>query len=395
MIGMIEMTHRRRAGWLFALVAIGSIAGCGETQLDTSHGQTRGKSVNGTGVFLELIRDRGHEVRTARRLNDELGEWAETIVRFAPYAGPIEQDEAQWFLDWQLARPGRRLIFVCRDGGAEAEYWAAALASLPADAPQEQRDRIEAKLEAASGWGSQLPPPGIEPADPTVWFSLDESLGRPIICSTLEGPWAEGVDPASAELPVNRGLMSVSEVETPLLIGDGRILAMDWVWEMADGPNDPSEVLVIVNGSFLLNAALVPPGRRPLALRAAEWAGDEPRNIAFVEGSFLLGDEAPMPTPFDVIRQIPELGMVAIHFMVLALVAALSRAVILGRPRPAPASGADRPRAHAEALGYLMSRIGSERAAVALLDSYRRWRRPQALEGEAREADSRTVPPRR
>jgi hypothetical protein len=388
---MNGMTHRRRAGWPVSLAAIVAIVGCGETEIDTSYGQARGKSVSGTGVFAELLRDRGHEVRTARRLNDELGEWARTIIRFAPYAGPIEQDEAQWFLDWQLARPGRRLIYVCRDGGAEAEYWSAALAALPGDAPQEQRDRIEARLESAGGWGSQLAPPGTEPADPEVWFSLDDSPGSPTTCSTLEGPWAEGIDPALAGIPINRGLTSVSGVEVPLLIGDGRVLAMDWVWEMADGPDDPSAVLVVANGSFLLNAALVPPGRRPLALRAAEWAGDGPRNVAFVEGSFPLGEETPMPSPFDVIRQIPELRMVAGHFMVLALVAALSRAVILGRPRAAPASGADRPRAHAEALGYLMSRVGAERAAVALLDSYRRWRRPQPHEDEA---GPRSVPNR-
>lgn len=374
---MIAPGTRVRVPALVALAAVASLSGCGGTEIDTTYGLTRGKSVNGTGAFAELLRLRGHEVRTARRLNDELGEWADTLVRFAPYSGPIEREEAGWYLDWQLSQPGRRLIFVCRDGGAEAEYWAAALASLPPDAPPEQRDRIEAKLDQASGWGSQLAPPGTEPADPDAWFGQDASGGMTPACSTLEGPWAEGVDPASAEIPVSRALDSVSEVEVPLLLGDGRVLVMDWVWEMEAGGEEPSAVLVVANGSFLLNAAMVPPARRPLASRAADWAGDEPRNVAFVEGSFLLGDETPMPTPWDVIRQIPELGMVAGHFMALALVAALSRAVILGRPRPAPDSGADRPRAHAEALGDLMARVGGDRAARAILSSYRRWRRPR------------------
>ncbi|QDV34199.1 DUF4350 domain-containing protein [Tautonia plasticadhaerens] len=361
-----------------ALAVVASLSGCGGTEIDTTYGLTRGESVNGTGVFAELLRHRGHEVRTARRLNDELGDWAETLVRFAPYSGPIEREEAEWYLDWQLSRPGRRLIYVCRDGGAEAEYWSAALASLPADAPQAQRERIEARLADAGGWGSQPAPPGTEPADPETWFGLDTTGGMTPACSSLEGPWAEGVDPASAAIPVNRALDSVGEAEAPLLVGDGRILAMDWTWEMEAGGDDRSAVLVLANGAFLLNAAMVPPGRRPLAVRAAGWAGEEPRNVAFVEGSFLLGEETPMPTPWDVIRQIPALGVVAGHFLALALAAALSRAVILGRPRPAPSSGADRPRAHAEALGDLMARVGGDRAARAILASYRRWRRPGA-----------------
>ncbi|RUL86170.1 DUF4350 domain-containing protein [Tautonia sociabilis] len=382
---MIASGHGSRILALVAMAAALSLSGCGEERIETEYGRMRGRSVNGTGAFAELLRGRGHEVRAARRLNDELAGWADTIVRFAPEPGPIERDEADWYLDWQLSGLGRRLIFVCRDGGAEAEYWAAALSSLPADAPRVQRDRILRKLGEAGGWGSDPAPPDLEPAEAQLWFSIDSSRGLTASASTLDGPWAEGVDPAAANVPINRAIEQTSETEMPLLVGDGRILAMDWVWEMNEG-TDPSAVLVLANGSFLLNAAIVPKARRSLTLRVAEWAGSTPRKVAFVEGPFVFGAQQPLPTPWEVIRQVPELGMVAGHFLAFALAAALSRAVLLGRPRPAPSIALDRPSAHAEALGHLLARVGASQAARSILASYRRWRRPQ------RAVDARTEP---
>lgn len=68
------------------LLALG-VSGCG-SDLDATYGKSRGTSLNGTSVLARMLRDSGHEVRTAIRLNDELADWAEGIVRFAPYPGP-------------------------------------------------------------------------------------------------------------------------------------------------------------------------------------------------------------------------------------------------------------------------------------------------------------------
>lgn len=364
----------------FAFLAV--VSGCGETEIDTTYGRVAGRSVNGTGAFADLLKARGHEVRIARRLTDDLSDWAETIVRFLPDPGPPEIDEANWYYNWQIMGDDRRLILVCRDGDAALEYWDAALASLPDDAPEEQRERIELNQSKATGWGSGIPYQSTEALDPDLWFAMDDDTGMTVTCSELEGSWAEGIDPKLAAIPLRNAPESAYMTDELLLTGDdGRVLAMELSWFEGD---DSSAVLVIANGSFLLNAAIVPKGRRPLTTRVADWAGASPKRIAFVEGDSLLEDDSPsMPTPWQVIRQVPELGVVAGHFMVLALVAALAHAVILGRPRSSPSSGADRPRAHADALGDLLARLGSQRAARSLLATYRRWRRPQSLDDQA------------
>ena len=65
----------------------------------------------------------------------------------------------------------------------------------------------------------------------------------------------------------------------------------------------------------------------------------------------------------------------AAQLLVLGLAACLARAPRLGRPRPEPPSGEDRPVAHPEALGALLARTGAGRDARPL-DAYRRWRQP-------------------
>ena len=106
--------------------------------------------------------------------------------------------------------------------------------------------------------------------------------------------------------------------------------------------SDDARVLVVANGSFLLNAALVNRARRPLALRVARWAGDEPMHVAFVEGSFVLGDPPAQPSVFGLLK-VPPFGWLAAQLLVLGLAVCLARAPRLGRPRPDPPSGEDRP----------------------------------------------------
>jgi hypothetical protein len=69
---------------------------------------------------------------------------------------------------------------------------------------------------------------------------------------------------------------------------------------------------------------------------------------------------------------------VGVHVLLLLLFGVLVKAPILGRPRPATTTDAERPSAHAEALGYLLARTRDEATARAHLKSYRRWRQASA-----------------
>ena len=100
-----------------------------------------------------------------------------------------------------------------------------------------------------------------------------------------------------------------------------------------------------------------------------------------------------MPTLWDLLRRLPAVRWVAIQVGLAALMAALARAPRLGRPRPAPPSGADRPAEHALALGTLLARADAAPYARELLDRYRRWRHPaHGTAGEARTPRQQPAP---
>jgi hypothetical protein len=368
---MIVRAGRRRgpAAVLLIGLVLPTLSGC-SAGLETSYGRTRGASLNGTGTAAALFREAGHNVRTAIRLSDELDAWADVIVRFAPRPGPPPSDEADWYDGWLTREHDRRLIYVPRDYDAQAEYWTSVLEQLPEDAPADQRARGLKLRDEARKWPDHRPDVPKEVASPEDWFAVE--VPEPdvaTVCTTLGGPWGREIDPARAALTRHETLKV--ESETVLLAGDDRPLAIEWTRF-----ND-SRVLVVASGVFLLNATLVNPARRPLALRVVDWAGDSPRNVAFVEGSSVLGEEASMPSVFKLLR-VPPFGWVAAQMMVLGLAACLARAPRLGRARSEPSAGEDRPVAHPEALGILLARIGQPEQARTIIDAYRQWRRKSA-----------------
>jgi hypothetical protein len=346
------------------------LAGCSGGGVDAEYGRLRDKSINGTGALAELFREQGSTVRRTTRLNEDVGEWSQTIVRFAPYPGPPDHKEAEWYRDWLSAGPDRRLIYIPRDYDAEPEYWTEVLANLPATKDASYRRRIETRRNESRSWPSELPTPAKEPAAAFDWFAIEPNAPAPSVCEILDGPWATDVDPAAA-LITKHQVPKVAP-EKVFLSGDRVPLVFSW------RANTGGEILVVANGSFLLNGSLMNRARRLLALRVVDWGSDpdDPANVAFVETRY-PDQRGEMSTssvfaPFT----IDPTGWVLAHWMVFLLLLCLSAAAILGRPRRDPSAGSDRPVAHAEALGDLLERTRDVDAARDQIENYQRWRHP-------------------
>jgi|GEM_PF-1462707 len=350
----------------FALLLVASLlSGCSGEQVETAYGRSRDRSLNGTGALVELFRDRGHTVRTAVRLSDELGEWADVIVRFSPRPGPPEEEEADWYFSWLSELGDRQMIYVVRDYSALADYWQEVLDHLPSSGADTERSRAKQLRDDAVSADSQKREWPKQVARPEDWFDLNRPKDPPTACKTLEGPWSEGVDPARARL--SRHETFKVEAERVLLEGDGQALVMDWTLY------NQSRVLAVANGSFLLNGALLLPARRPLASYTVDWVGEEPLNVAFVDGRAPLSSPSADPSVFALLK-IHPFGWVVAQFLLLGLAACLARAPRLGRARQEASTGEDRPVAHPEALGALLARAGDIGNARLILDAYRRWR---------------------
>ncbi len=349
-------------------LVIGS--GCSQQGPETIYGSAEGTSLNGTRTFADLLRHQGHTVRSAWSLTEPLAGWANVLVRFSTKPGPIDRDEADWYSEWLDGEPGRSLIYVVRDYDAEPEYWDRVVQQLTSPSDAERRALAQSRRDWAKNWVARLPARAKEPADAEDWFALGPPLAPPVTCKTLGGPWAVGVDPRQAALPLHEPFKA-DDRERVLLTGDGQVLAMDWETESG------GRVLVIASGAFLLNLPLVNPARRSLAEQVAAWVGNRSRHVAFVNGPSVLGNPDADRTLIDLAWEDDRLFWVALHFVLFGLLACLARAPRLGRPRPDPPSDADRPAAHAEALGALLERSRDADAARHVLAAYRRWRFPR------------------
>ena len=381
----------RRAGQILGLLCLTALvaSGCGPSRVEKSYGRSRGSSINGTGVLAELFRQRGDEVRAAVRLNDTLSQWADVLVRFSMHPGPPDAEEARWMLDWLRGRPGRRLVYVVRDFDAEPDFWTETIAALPVDAPAEVRNRLKENLDQSQDWVAGLPPKPKSPARPIEWFAVDPKPPPPSTCRKLEGPWAKEVDAKSAAISRHAGFRVDEDDQPVLLRGDGAPLAIAWTLD------NGSRALALANASFLLNASLLNRARRPLAVRVVDWTGPGSSHVAFVEGEEVLASKDPeassSSSPFRLL-QVSPFGRVAAHVLAFLLLLALAYAVRLGRPRPEPPSGVERPSAHPEALGVLLARTGRADTARSLLDVYRRWRHPSSASGRAAPAGPSSTP---
>jgi uncharacterized protein DUF4350 len=344
---------------------------------ETDYGVSRGKSLNGTSAFASLLRHRGHEVRAAIRLTDELAGWAGGIVRFAPYPGPPEEAEAAWYHRWLAEDPDRWLIYVVRDFDTLAEYWKDVRDSLSEATEADRRTEAEEKRGDAANWVDRLPHKPKKTGNREDWFTVESAAGSPKVCAKLEGLWAEGIDARAAALTLHEAIQS--DRRSILLSGDDKPLVLD------KSVIGRGRILIVANGSFLLNEALVKAARRPLAERVAGWPESEMQHVAFVEGSSPTGAVEGNPSLWALLGRLPVLRWVAIQMAVAGVLASLARAPRLGRPRPDPVSGADRPAAHAEALGALLERAAAAGESRELLERYRAWRSPHTARESGRQ----------
>jgi hypothetical protein len=352
---------------LFAALSTAVFSGCGMRGPETDYGLSRGTSLNGTSAFAAICSARGHEVRPAIRLTEELAEWAEGIVRFSTYPGPPEAAEAKWYREWLAADPSRWLIYVVRDFDTQAEYWKQVRDGINQTADPDRHAEAEEKRSATVNWVAELPKKPEKIANPDDWFKVEFVANPPRVSTKLEGEWAKDVDAAAAALPVHESIHS--RRGRILLSGDSKPLALDL------SAQSPGNTLIIANGAFLLNEALVNVARRPLALRVADWPESRSQHVAFVEGSFVMGGAEETSTIWELMERLLSFRWVAIQMAIAGTLAALARAPRLGRPRPDPVSGADRPAAHAEALGAMLERGRATTESQKLLEYYRNWRR--------------------
>ena len=190
---------------------------------------------------------------------------------------------------------------------------------------------------AQSAWDGTMS--GLSQADECTWFKVDRSV-LPRRVNSLEGLWSEGIDASQTDIWLHSRLILASEDEihlgwqvTPLLSSEGDVLAAEV------SRSNGSRVIVVNNGSWLLNLPLVNHEHRKLAGRLIDRCGS-PRQMIFVEsdeyGPQVAGSRQRKHHGLEAFTAWP-LNCILLHMTVLGILYCFSVFPIFGRPKRLPA----------------------------------------------------------
>jgi hypothetical protein len=214
------------------------------------------------------------------------------------------------------------------------------------------------------------------------WFTARRDGKRRSVRS-LQGPWSNGLNAKQVEIELEGRLDPPTEADRAasgdpplpeeveiLLESAGDPLAM----RIGDPFWDEGQVIVVANGSFLLNYPLVNREHRKLAghLVSACAVGD----TAFLEsgpGGPTVSEkeaDAPMQNGLALFKIWP-LNAIVLHLTVLGLVLCLARSAIFGRPAELPSETTSDFGKHVTALGQLLARTKDRNYALARVQQYR------------------------
>ena len=360
-----------------AAVGLMCFAGCGSEELQTAYGRRlapgASKSINGTAVFAEMFAQRGHTVLS----RSALGAWLESadcIVWFPDdFAGPTPAVR-QRLSEWLYFGENRLLIYVGRDFDAGSLYFEKTLPKVET----KQRQQYEAirnalvELHTMRRQAAEVGDYG--------WFELDDAPPNRAI-GPLSGrrEWIEGIDQSKLEIRLGRRLAAP--------VGSEVLLASDGEAVISAVSLGGSRLVLVANGSFLLNAPLVNPEHRKLASRLIDLAEPGKRRVVFLEsgpGGPPLTDESESQTGrggLGILVRPPYLW-IFLSGLMLAAVFCMHYAMPFGPRRTledAPATDFGR---HLAAVAALLKRTGNRSYAMRQLLLYRQ------LTGESKRGQS-------
>lgn len=353
---------------LVAILAgtLATLTGCAkhsEGDLQTEYGERNelemAASVNGYSVLAEMFTKAGYTVSKRADLSDGLKNVADAIVYAPDSFAPPPQSTIDWCDRWLKEKAGRTLIYIGRDFDAAPNYWRKIRPQVAAKHQAEVDRRLQAAIDEFDEERRAAP----EQAE-CDWFAVDTTAPH-LNVRILSGDWdLDNVDVAKTEIELNSRIAprgGTFEDRDSLLSGNGETIVFRRQLPAARGlrfwlPDPTSQLIVVANGSFLVNLQLVNKEHRKLAGKLIDEVPKGSR-VVFIEADAPSrvrsggGGGGPQETAgiFDVFGVWP-LSVILIQWIIVLALFCFSRWPIFGPPRdPAPAPASDFSR-HIEAL---------------------------------------------
>jgi hypothetical protein len=380
-----------RFGWVAMVAIVLLSAGC-EDRIETEYGgrtgPLQGPSVNGTAVLADMLADAGHSIISRTSLSPGINDSADVIIWFPDDFRVPDPKVVRWLENWLSSGGGRTVVYVGRDFDAAVEYWR----TVAPSAPPEQAGEFKLRRDDAEDAFTQMRSSVLD-GESCNWFTV-KSLVKPKRVTTLAGPWSAGVDVKNSDLRLYSTYQFDSGDEVLLADGTDTLAARRLFYsaESWGGAMPPNQLIVVTNGSFLLNLQLVNHEHRKLAAHLIDELPQSAR-VVFLEsgpGGPPIRDAEPAPRPpngLEVFAIFP-LGAVLLHIAALGLVFCFARMPIFGVPRdPRGVSLSDFGK-HVSAFGELLHLTRDRGYAQSRLDHYH-----QSVHGAANPGAKKTKRP--
>lgn len=358
----------------------------------TDYGKRTGpamRSVNGTSVFAGMFGQRCRSISTWSRLSPRLKR--SDVIVWVPNSFELPEKEAIDYLenDW-LARDDNRfrtLIFVARDFDAGIDYWQQQADSAKGQSYLESRSQLarmqsDHALQRAytavamkSDWFTIESNQSFTDvkADRGEWFAElqknlrqlnSETNSSSVTKSELTFPAAGVMDwPEPKNRSGRKYEVLLGSEETPLIVK----LTDDFAWP--DG-----QVILLLNGSSVLNLPLVQTQNRLIASKLMDECGNSVRRVTFLETG-PAGIEVSRRDPkaysgFDALKIWP-INSILLHLIVAGILYCAMVFPIFGRPRELDGETTSNFGKHVRAMADLLVVTQDRNAAIAKVQQYR------------------------
>ncbi|MCH2181235.1 MAG: DUF4350 domain-containing protein [Mariniblastus sp.] len=396
------LDHARAVlSFLLAVSLVTLLAGCQagtREEVETGYGRLSGAgyrtSVNGTRALANILEAMGKNVDKTTRLNPRIDRY-NTIIFFSQDRSPPSQEAIDRINTWLSEDYFRTFIYIGRDFDAEIDYWQAMLQqpdeSQKAHArrrlAQAMADQDQARHSSELTWNpvsKVLEPP---PTD-CDWFQAASHTDQNT--TSLKGPLSVGVDVPESHLSYHTLLSPNPDkpgLTESLLTVDGKVFAFSL---HRDEWND-GQVIVISNGSFLLNYPLINIENRVMVgnlLDLTIYSND----VLFLESGSevtISDTEYENHNRWAWITK-PPLKYIVPQFFFWGILFCFVFFPIFGRPRMSPRRSPSNFKHHISALGRLLARTKSPTQVLDWVQDYRTSSSKQRNRPENRQEKSET-----
>jgi len=330
-------------------------------------------SVNGTLVFQNLLEQRGIKVDHSKKLSPRIDRY-DNIVWFNDDFNAPDQEAIDRLEQWLSEGFDRRLIYVGRDYDAAVAYWEIMLAS----ASEEQKIELQRML-AQELTRHEMQRNAESRRMDCDWFEIEVRNERKP--ARIIGKLCDGIDVDQVDLRLGSRL--VPKLSTggfgsnePISDRDIYLLKTDdvpfvfsfWRYEWNGGT-----IVVVTNGSFLLNLPLTNEANRQLADALTDNFITDQR-VLFLENRGpieISNTDSSGHTQWGWITE-PPLRQIVPHLLFWCLVFCFVCFPIFGRPRRMEKPATTHFRDHIVALGQLLGRAHLDRDCEQWIEQYHR-----------------------